>query len=111
MTALYQPRTANAIKAQANWEKKSQYLLTEIVKYDSYIESLQSAMSLRLKRRGEKALERALNNTVPSEDDASVVMKGKWKLPEDTIQEEDEPTTPGPTQTQTPVLHRREMAE
>jgi hypothetical protein len=37
-----------------NWEKKSQYLLTEIVKYDSYIESLHSAMSLRLKKRGEK---------------------------------------------------------
>lgn len=42
------------MKAQSNWEKKSQYLLTEIVKYDSYIDSLQAAMSLRLKKRGEK---------------------------------------------------------
>lgn len=50
----YQPRTSNAVKAMSNWEKKSQYLLTEIVKYDSYIDSLQAAMSLRLKKRGEK---------------------------------------------------------
>ena len=55
----YQPRSSNAAKAQSNWEKKSQYLLTEIVKYDSYIDSLQAAMSLRLKKRGEKALEKA----------------------------------------------------
>ncbi|KAJ7072343.1 hypothetical protein C8F01DRAFT_1103571 [Mycena amicta] len=54
MSALYQPRSANATKAQTNWEKKSQWLLTEIVKYDSYIDSLQMAMSLRLKKRGEK---------------------------------------------------------
>lgn len=42
------------MKSLSNWEKKSQYLLTEIVKYDSYIDSLQSAMNLRLKKRGEK---------------------------------------------------------
>ncbi|KAF9071687.1 Pleckstrin homology domain-containing protein [Rhodocollybia butyracea] len=54
MSALYQPRTSNAIKAMSNWEKKSQYLLTEIVKYDSYIDSLQVAVSLRLKKRNEK---------------------------------------------------------
>lgn len=42
------------MKSQSNWERKSQYLLTEIVKYDSYIDSLQAAMSLRLKKRGEK---------------------------------------------------------
>ncbi|KAG5645208.1 hypothetical protein DXG03_006726 [Asterophora parasitica] len=98
MTALYQPRTANAMKAQSNWERKSQWLLTEIVKYESYIDSLQGAMSLRLKKRGEKALERALNGTAPS-DTSSIAMKGKWKGPEEeTIREEAEPTTPGPGQ-------------
>ncbi|KAF8209465.1 hypothetical protein K438DRAFT_2012239 [Mycena galopus ATCC 62051] len=49
MAALYQPRSSNAIKAQSNWEKKSQYLLAEIVKYDSYIDSLQTAMSIQRK--------------------------------------------------------------
>lgn len=42
------------MKAQGNWEQKSQYLLREIVKYDLYIDSLQAAISLRLKKRGEK---------------------------------------------------------
>ncbi|KAJ7096338.1 hypothetical protein C8R44DRAFT_812767 [Mycena epipterygia] len=105
MSALYQPRSANALKALSNWEKKSQYLLTEIVKYDSYIDSLQAAMSLRLKKRGEKALERALNgNDSPGG-------KGKWKGPEeDTIQEDDEPLTPA-TKGFGSQLHRRETAE
>ncbi|KAF7376130.1 Sec7-like domain belongs to guanine nucleotide exchange factors [Mycena sanguinolenta] len=90
MAALYQPRSSNAVKAQSNWEKKSQYLLTEIVKYDSYIDSLQAAMSLRLKKRGEKALERALNGH--SAEDP----KAKWKGPEEeTIHEDDEPLYTG----------------
>ncbi|GLB37099.1 putative pleckstrin homology domain containing protein [Lyophyllum shimeji] len=111
MTALYQPKTANAIKALSNWEKKSQWLLTEIVKYESYIDSLQAAMSLRLKKRGEKALERALNGTAPS-DTSSVGMKGKWKGPEEeTIREEAEPSTPGPAQRFNTQRHKREVAE
>ncbi|KIY53114.1 hypothetical protein FISHEDRAFT_34005 [Fistulina hepatica ATCC 64428] len=63
MTALYQPRSSNASKALSNWERKSQYLLTEIVKYDSYIDSLQAAMALRLKKRGDKGLYLLILNT------------------------------------------------
>ncbi|KAF8174688.1 Pleckstrin homology domain-containing protein, partial [Mycena galopus ATCC 62051] len=110
MAALYQPRSANAIKAQSNWEKKSQYLLTEIVKYDSYIDSLQAAMSLRLKKRGEKALERALSGNAA--DDLSA--KAKWKGPEEeTIHEDDEPLTPANPNKGFPSsqLHQREVAE
>ncbi|KAJ8076839.1 hypothetical protein PM082_001262 [Marasmius tenuissimus] len=104
MSALYQPRSSNAVKAQSNWEKKSQYLLTEIVKYDSYIDSLQTAMSLRLKKRGEKALERALNGRDDSDDS-----KGKWKSPEEaTLHEKSVP--PEPNQTPS-LMHRRETAE
>lgn len=92
----YQPRSTNGAKALSNWEKKSQYLLTEIVKYDSYIDSLKSAMSLRLKKRGDKALERALKTASPQNEHAA---DGKWTGPEEeTIDEEgDEPSTPGPT--------------
>ena len=50
----YIPRSSNAERALKNWGEKSQYLLREIVKYDLYIDSLQSAMTLRLKKRGEK---------------------------------------------------------
>lgn len=105
------------MKALSNWEKKSQWLLTEIVKYDSYIDSLQAAMALRLKKRGEKgvsahhlpirsnftdpryitpALERALNGVNPLDDRQT---KGKYSGPDDeTIDEEVEPLTPGPIQ-------------
>ncbi|KAG6917832.1 hypothetical protein DXG01_000892 [Tephrocybe rancida] len=109
MTVLYQPRTINAVKARTNWEKKSQWLLTEIVKYESYIDSLQAAMSLRLKKRGEKALERALSGTAT--DTSSVALKGKWKGPEDTIREEAEPPTPGPSRQFDTQPHRKETAE
>ncbi|KAF7321376.1 Sec7-like domain belongs to guanine nucleotide exchange factors [Mycena kentingensis (nom. inval.)] len=107
MAALYQPRSSNAAKAQSNWEKKSQYLLTEIVKYDSYIDSLQLAMSLRLRKRGEKALERALNGRVG--EDSPAGKNAKWKGPsaEETIDEDDEPLTPGFGS----QFHRRETAE
>lgn len=33
----------NAQKAMANWEKKSSYLLREIIKFRTYIDSLQAA--------------------------------------------------------------------
>ncbi|KAH9931131.1 uncharacterized protein BXZ73DRAFT_90208 [Epithele typhae] len=107
MMNLYQPRSANAQKATTNWEKKSQYLLTEIVKYDSYIDSLQAAMALRLKKRGEKALEKALRP-----DDASIP-KAKWKgqPEEDTIEEgEEPPPSAGFKLSPVSMSHRREVA-
>ncbi|KAL0581317.1 hypothetical protein V5O48_000693 [Marasmius crinis-equi] len=104
MAALYQPRSSNAVKAQSNWEKKSQYLLTEIVKYDSYIDSLQAAMSLRLKKRGEKALERALNGRDDSKDPS-----GKWKSPDEaTINEK---SVSSETHQTPSLMHKRETAE
>jgi PH/SEC7 domain-containing protein len=63
MAALYRPASAQAAKADANWQRKSQYLLTESYKYETYVEALQAAMALRLRRQGEKALERALART------------------------------------------------
>ncbi|KAF7315734.1 Sec7-like domain belongs to guanine nucleotide exchange factors [Mycena indigotica] len=108
MSALYQPRSSNATKAQSNWEKKSQWLLTEIVKYDSYIDSLQMAMSLRLKKRGEKALERALNGRVGEESPGG--KNGRWKSstePVDEEEDDEEPMTPSYAS----QFHRRETAE
>jgi len=99
MAALYSPRSANAMRAQSNWEEKSQYLLREIVKYDLYIDSLQAAMSLRLKKRGEKALEHALKASNPDGPE-------KWKGSEEPIEEEPEPTTPAGQSN-----HWRERAE
>ncbi|KXN90627.1 PH and SEC7 domain-containing protein C11E3.11c, partial [Leucoagaricus sp. SymC.cos] len=113
MMNLYQPKSPNAQKAQTNWERKSKYILKETVKYESYIDSLTKAMSLRLKKRGEKALERALNGATPT--DENYLMKGRWKGPEEeTIREEVEPSTLGslvPTQQAGPSSHRRERAQ
>lgn len=93
----YTPRSSNYHKAQANWERRSQHLLTELVKYKTYAESLRTAMAMRLKKRGEKALERALG-AVSADSDVAL---GKGKpLPED-------PTTPVIGQRR----HRREVAE
>jgi hypothetical protein len=109
MNALYTPRSNNATKAQTNWEKKSQFLLTEIVKYDSYVDSLQSAMNLRLKKRGEKALERALVVAVPDDSDPAIA-SGNWRgYSEETIPEDDEPPANGIPRIS--PFHRREMAE
>ncbi|KAF8556136.1 hypothetical protein OG21DRAFT_1521326 [Imleria badia] len=110
MVALYEPRSANGIRAQSNWEKKSQYLLTEIVKYDSYIDSLQSGMTLRLKKRGEKALERALGGVLPDDLARSGTVRRKERgAEEDTISEVDEQSSVSALGASR--FHRRETAE
>ncbi|KAG6334214.1 hypothetical protein ID866_4872 [Astraeus odoratus] len=107
MVALYAPRSTSGVKAQSNWEKKSQYLLTEIVKYESYIDSLKDAMSLRLKKRGEKALERALVNASPH-DPIGVVSSGEKCYPREVA-------TPDADELSNPIPghfhHCRETAE
>ncbi|CAG8478549.1 10067_t:CDS:10 [Ambispora gerdemannii] len=54
MTRLYHPRSSNYTKAFANWEKKSQWLLYEIVKYTTYIESLENSVIIRARKRKER---------------------------------------------------------
>jgi len=99
MMELYTPKAPNAAKSLHNWENKSKYLLSEIVKYQSYIDSLQHAMALRLKKRGDRALERALVVADPDSDD------GKGAKDDDTVQEHGNPGTRFAT------LHRRESAQ
>lgn len=43
MLGAFSPRSANAAKAMANWERKSEYLLREIVKFRTYVECLRGA--------------------------------------------------------------------
>ena len=58
----YSARSVNLAKASANWERKSQYLLAEIVKYQTYIEALTSAIKLRALKRGQKEVEQMLDD-------------------------------------------------
>ncbi|KAL4951959.1 hypothetical protein BDW69DRAFT_168797 [Aspergillus filifer] len=49
MILAFSPRHPNAAKAMANWERKSSYLLREIVKFRTYIDSLQNAIDAKNK--------------------------------------------------------------
>jgi PH/SEC7 domain-containing protein len=100
----YRPGSALANKAENNWQRKSQFLLTELVKYKTYVDALQSAIALRIKRQGEKVLERTLHRTEresartgeksgPGTGSAPESRKASWKgVPdEETIEEGEEP--------------------
>ncbi|KAJ5886365.1 uncharacterized protein N7473_009039 [Penicillium subrubescens] len=45
MNLAFSPRHPNCAKAMANWERKSSYLLREIVKFRTYIDSLRNAIN------------------------------------------------------------------
>ncbi len=47
----------------ANWEKKSSYLLREIVKFRTYIDCLQAAEAQKQKIYAERAAEKALRES------------------------------------------------
>jgi len=49
MSLAFTPRLANTAKAMNNWEKKSSYLLREIVKFRTYIDALQAAQGTKEK--------------------------------------------------------------
>jgi hypothetical protein len=83
-------------------------LLAEHVKYELYVDSLQAAMTLRFKKRGEKALEHALRADAAQ---GSSLAKNKEGAHPKTIPESEEPmpvvgSPPAPS-----MRHRRELAQ
>jgi hypothetical protein len=58
MLLAFTPRGSNATKAMTNWERKSAYLLREIVKYRTYVDCLQQATTRRAEVYGERRLAR-----------------------------------------------------
>ncbi|KFA62011.1 hypothetical protein S40285_02128 [Stachybotrys chlorohalonatus IBT 40285] len=58
MLLAFTPRGSNAIKAMANWERKSAYLLRESVKYRTYVDCLQNADSRKQEIYSERDLAR-----------------------------------------------------
>jgi hypothetical protein len=54
MLLAFTPRGSSATKAMANWERKSEYLLREIVKFRTYVDSLQAAEKRRAEIYGER---------------------------------------------------------
>ncbi|PWZ01467.1 hypothetical protein BCV70DRAFT_158783 [Testicularia cyperi] len=57
MLSLYSPRGRNHAKALSNWERKSNHLLQELVKYQSYIEALKRSVDLKAEKKAKKELE------------------------------------------------------
>ncbi|KAI0005588.1 hypothetical protein F4779DRAFT_621028 [Xylariaceae sp. FL0662B] len=74
MLLAFTPRGQNAGKAMANWERKSSYLLREIVKFRTYVDCLQHAETRRAQIYAERSNARraARGEDVGSEDIASV---------------------------------------
>jgi len=74
MLLAFTPRHPNAQKAMANWEKKSSYLLREIVKFRTYIDCLQAAEAGKQRIYAERAAEKALAET-GNDDDPDTTLK------------------------------------
>ncbi|RAL64618.1 hypothetical protein DID88_001651 [Monilinia fructigena] len=70
MLLAYTPRHPNAQKAMANWEKKSSYLLREIVKFTTYIDSLHAAETGRQRIYAERAAHRAVAERKDEDEEA-----------------------------------------
>jgi PH/SEC7 domain-containing protein len=60
MMRQFTPGSRNASKARENWTARAGYIHTEIVKYETYIDSLRTAIKERLKQAGERKLEKSL---------------------------------------------------
>ncbi|KAL1851805.1 hypothetical protein Plec18170_006108 [Paecilomyces lecythidis] len=74
MILAFSPKHPNAAKAMTNWERKSSYLLREIVKFRTYIDCLLHAQAQKAKiyadREGRKE-EEAPSNEAPEEVSAT----------------------------------------
>jgi hypothetical protein len=77
-------------RACTNWERKSNYLLTEIVKIQVYIDTLDNAIKQRIKRQDERQVARLLASADVDEEElgqprGSPAEKGVSTLSEDSL--------------------------
>ena len=59
----------------ANWEKKSSYLLREIVKFRTYIDSLQAAEVQKKKIYAEREAEKAVREGENDDDEGDTTLR------------------------------------
>ncbi|KAF2704262.1 hypothetical protein K504DRAFT_390429 [Pleomassaria siparia CBS 279.74] len=69
MLIAFSPRHPNAAKAMANWERKSSYLLREIVKFRTYIDSLNAAQTNKDRIYAQRKIDAENNPELNAEDD------------------------------------------
>ncbi|KAI9738234.1 MAG: hypothetical protein M1834_008732 [Cirrosporium novae-zelandiae] len=85
MLLAYSPRHPNHGKAMANWERKSSYLLREIVKFRTYIDCLHAAQAQKDKiyaARPAEEQETELENHEEQEDSRDIEKQQEKKLEE-----------------------------
>lgn len=85
MLLAFSPRSANAAKAMANWERKSAYLLREIVKFRTYVDCLQQAATRRNEIYTERDLARRAARGELSDGDMEV--SGDEQEADDTLRD------------------------
>lgn len=71
MLLAFTPRGQNASKAMANWERKSSYLLREIVKFRTYVDCLQQAEARKRQVYEERELARKAATGELSDEDVA----------------------------------------
>ncbi|KAK6537953.1 hypothetical protein TWF694_010848 [Orbilia ellipsospora] len=77
MLLAFTPRHPNYNKAMNNWERKSSYLLKEIVKFRTYIDALSSATVNKdriMKEKEQRAMELAMDKMDVSEKSAETIL-------------------------------------
>ncbi|KAL6720957.1 hypothetical protein ACLMJK_000057 [Lecanora helva] len=67
MLLAYSPRHPNHTKAMTNWEQKSSYLFHEVIKFKTYIDSLEAASKEKDRIFAERANARPAEDTVARE--------------------------------------------
>ncbi|KAK1753542.1 Cytohesin-4 [Echria macrotheca] len=76
MLLAFTPRGGNAAKAMANWERKSEYLLREIVKFRTYVDCLAAAEGRRREVYAERERARRAARGEEEEDELEDGVEG-----------------------------------
>jgi hypothetical protein len=77
MLLAFSSRHPNSAKAMSNWEKKSSYLLREIVKFGTYIDCLTAAQKEKERVLGERGDVVKTGEEAEDEKEVVVVEKGE----------------------------------
>ncbi|KAL1921561.1 uncharacterized protein VTP21DRAFT_11277 [Calcarisporiella thermophila] len=64
MEQLYPPKSPQLLKATSNWERKSQYLLAELVRYQEYLECLAAARAQSEQQEKEAMVEAIIGDGI-----------------------------------------------
>lgn len=86
MMKVFQTGHLVSTRAHANWEKRSQYLLKESVKYDTYVTTLERAVQERQKVEDETAQRKTSHSTMKANDNTSTT--------DNNDNDEPQPTSP-----------------